>query len=169
MSAVSVPTALAELSEGCQQLRAELRSLSLTLGEDAPADLSVVDRLGSAVDDLDGRAEEAYYSTLLATEAAERLDLVSAQRQLAAAQTALTVLADRFRDDVVSYEAMEPVVALRNRGGEWSAWVRVVRQGIDRCRPRVAAVQEAQCRCWQELADRAPVGPVYVHTPGRTA
>ena len=116
---------------------------------------------------VDGRAEEAYHSALLAAEAAERLDLVGAQRQLAAAQTALTVLADRYRDDVVSYEALEPVAALRQRGGQWPAWVRVVRQGIDRCRPRVAAVQEAQCRCWQELADRAPVGPVYVRTPGR--
>ncbi|SDN41368.1 hypothetical protein [Geodermatophilus sp. DSM 45219] len=164
---MSVPTAVAELTEGCRQLRAEIRSLGLTLSEDAPADLSVVDRLGRAVDDLDGRAEEAHHSALLAAEAAQRLDLVGAQRQLAAAQMALTVLADRYRDDVVSYEALEPVAALRQRGGEWPAWVRVVRQGIDRCRPRVAAVQEAQCRCWQELADRAPIGPVYVQTPGR--
>ncbi|MGY1700813.1 hypothetical protein [Geodermatophilus sp. SYSU D00766] len=166
---MSVPAALADLTGGCQQLRAELRSLALTLREDAPADLSVVDRLGGAVDDLTGRAEEAHHALLLAAEAADRLDLVEVQRRLAAAQTALTALGERFRDDVVSYEALEPVAALRHRGREWPAWVRVVRQGIDRCRPRVTALQEAQCRCWQELADRASAGPVYVHTPGRTA
>jgi hypothetical protein len=164
---MSVPTALADLTEGCRQLRAELRTLGLTVGQDAPVDLSVVDRLGRAVDDLDGRAEEAYVSALLAAEAAERLDLVGAQRHLAAAQTALTVLAEQFRDDVVSYEALEPVAALRHRGGEWPAWVQVVRQGIESCRLPVAAVLGAQCRCWQELADRASAGPLYVHTPGR--
>lgn len=166
---MSIPTVLADLTDGCQLLRAELRTLGLTIIEDAPADLAVVDRLGSAVDDLQGRAEEAYCSVLRATEAADLLDLVGAQRQLAVAQAAMTTLAERFRDDVISYEALEPIALLRHRGREWPAWVQVVRQGIDRCRPPIAAVQEAQSRCWQELADRAPVGPVYTHTPGRTA
>jgi hypothetical protein len=166
---MSVPTALADLTDGCRQLRAELDTLGLTLREDTPADLAVVDRLGRAVDDLGGRAEEASCGALRAAEAAARLDLVGAHHQLAATQAALTALAERFRDDVTSYEALEPVVALRHRGSGWPAWVQVVRQGIDRCRPRVTAVQEAHRRCWQELADRASGGPVYVHTPGRTA
>ncbi|MGR6962917.1 hypothetical protein ACU610_00400 [Geodermatophilus sp. URMC 61] len=166
---MSVPTALADLTDGCRRLRAELRTLDLTLGEDAPADLAVVDRLSRAVDDLGGRAEEASCGAMLAAEAAARLDLVGAHRQLAAAQAALTALAERFRDDVTSYEALEPIVGLRHRGGEWVTWVQVVRQGVDRCRPPVTAVLDALCQCWQELADRASVGPVYVHTPGRTA
>ncbi len=165
---MSVPTALADLTDGCRRLRAELRTLSLTLREDAPADLAVVDRLGMAVDDLGGRAEEAYCGALLAAQEAARLDLAGAHRQLVATQAALTALGERFRDEVTSYEALEPIAALRHRGGGWSTWVQVVRQGIDRCRPQVTAVQEAHCRCWQELADRAAGGPVYVHTPGRT-
>jgi hypothetical protein len=113
---MSVPTALADLTDGCRQLRAELDTLGLTLREDTPADLAVVDRLGRAVDDLGGRAEEASCGALRAAEAAARLDLVGAHHQLAATQAALTALAERFRDDVTSYEALEPVVALRHRG-----------------------------------------------------
>jgi hypothetical protein len=166
---MTLATALSGLVTTCQRLRAELEMLGLTVREDAPAERAVIDRLGAAVDDLVGRAEDARRGAVHAAEAGERLDLVDAQRHLVATQTALSTLADRFCADVNSYEALDPVAVLRHQGHVWAAWVGVVREGIDRCRPRIAAVQEAQCLCWQELADRAPTGPVYVHTPGRTA
>ncbi|WP_448609186.1 hypothetical protein [Geodermatophilus sp. URMC 60] len=166
---MTLATALSGLVTTCQRLRAELETLGLTVREDAPAERAVIDRLGGAVDDLVGRAEEACRVAVHAAEAGERLDLVDAQRHLVAMQAALTTLADRFCGDVNSYEALDPVVVLRHHGHDWAAWVEVVREGIGRCRPRISAVQEEQSLCWQELADRASIGPVYVHTPGRTA
>jgi hypothetical protein len=143
-----------------------LRGVRLTVVEDKPqrGDVVLVDRLGNAIEDLLGWAEEAVSAAIEAEQAvAHPLDTHRARQSLTLCQERFAHLA-REHLDLTSYERMAELMRFgRGRRGEWQAWTRSVRQALEECQPPLEDVNRALFRCWQEIAERLQTSSVSIH------
>ena len=147
-----------ELKDLLSQLRDDLQMLQLNVREDAPTQGAVVlvDNLGDAIDDSLGSLEEA----LAAVEEARKALVPSFRRDataraLARCQEHFHAVELRFHSELVSYERLTDLTAFaRSRRGEWPAWIKSVRQGLDQCTQPLDETSKALLACWQELAER---------------
>jgi hypothetical protein len=135
-----------------------LAEVRTTIREDHPAagETVLVDIFGDAVDDVLGWLAESQDGALEAEQALAhppRLDL--ARRGLAASQQAALNASQRFEADLVQYARSAALVRLgRERGGEWRAWARTLKQGLERCQPPLFELHQALFDCWLELTER---------------
>ena len=157
-----------ELSTQCGSLRETLLELRTTAVEDKPlrGDVVLVDELGDAADELGGWMEEALAAALEAQQAVRYpVDVECAKRSLVLCHACLNRVSNRFYIDLASYEEIAKLAGLgRERGGEWGASSRGVKEAIYRCRPHLCDLNESAFACWQELTDRLGTTSVSVHS-----
>lgn len=153
---------LRDLTDLLSRLRDHLQTLQLSVREDAPAQGAVVlvDKFGDALDDSLGSLEEA----LAAVEEARRALVPSFHRDaitraLARCQENFHALELRYYSELVSYRRLKDLIAFaRARRGEWPAWVKSVRRGLNQCTHPLDEINKALLSCWQELAERGTSG-----------
>jgi len=164
---MALEPAFKELSAHCTRLRDTLFEFRTTVVEDKPlkGDVVLVDEFGDAADELAGWLEEALGAIAQAQQAVSHpTDLDRARRGLAACQTCLNRVSNRFYGDLVSYERISELLEVGGeRGGEWSAWARGVKEALYRCRPHLYDVSETVFLCWQEVTERIVTASVSVH------
>ena len=157
-----------QLSELICELHDHLLALQLTVREDTPAHGAVVlvDKFGDAVDDLLGWVQEALGAAFEAQRTlAAPANWESARKYLAVAQEQVNRAQQSFQSELVSYERLKDLTAFgRSRRGEWSVWVKTVRDGLDRCRAPLEQASRCLLECWQEIAERGAMNSVYVHS-----
>jgi hypothetical protein len=167
---VALDTEILTLARELRGLRETAAELCLAVVEDRPArpDVALVDRLEERVTDVAGEIDEALDAVGRVAVGAARGDLVDvrvAGDALARSQARLDVARAIFWEDVASYEGLAGLVAfVAERGGEWSGWMAAVQQALRRCRTRLASAGQAQGRAWHEVAERAALAGVNVHT-----
>ncbi len=152
---------LRELKDLLSKLRDNLQMLQLNVREDAPTQGAVVlvDNLGNAVDDSLGSLHEALAALGEARKAllpSFRRDAIA--RALARCQEHFHAVELRFQSELVSYERLTDLTEFaRSRRGEWPAWIKSVRQGLDQCRQPLDEISKVLLACWQELTERGGV------------
>lgn len=143
-------------------------SLRTTVIEDRPldGDAVLVDTFGDAAEDLRGWLEEALSAAVEARQAVARpADLDRARCALITCQERFNRAAYRFGADVTVYERVAELLRLgRGRGGEWQAWAKSVKHGLDWCRQPLYDANEALFGCWREVVDRVGVPALTVQT-----
>ena len=159
------------LTAALGRLREAFRVLQLTVIEDRPtADGHVLaDQLADAVESVIGQLEDALAAAGNAEVASVRpVDAERVTRAIGQCQQHynkivgdVTVLLD--------YEHVSNLMAIgRQRRGEWAAWVRTVRHGLEGdCRPSLWRTGEALAECWEALAERALLQGVIVNAIGQ--
>lgn len=157
-----------ELTESLRKLRDSFLALQLTVREDVPSEGGVVlvDKVGDALDDSLGWSEEALTGALQAERAvAPPANVDLARRALSSSQERFHRLQHRFQSELVSYQRLKDLSAFgRSRRGEWSAWVRSVRDGLEQCQGPLEQASRCLSECWQEIAERAAMTSVSVHS-----
>ena len=148
--------------------REAFESLRLTAVEDRPLrdEVLLVERLGNAVEDLQGWLEEAVAAAGEAQQAVRHpLDGHRARGALALAHERFLRLEYKFFFEGVSYEEIGELSRFgRRRGREWLGWTGSVIQALDQCRAPLRDVDEALLVCWQELSERLGASSVSVQT-----
>ena len=148
--------------------REAFASLRLTAIEDRPLrdEVLLVERLGDAVDDLQGWLEEAVGAARDAQQAVRHpLDGYRAREGLALAHERFIQLEYKFFFEGISYEEIGELSRFgRRRGREWLGWTGSVIQALDQCRAPLREVDEALLGCWRELSERLGAGSVSVQT-----
>lgn len=143
-------------------------SLRLTAVEDRPPRDAVllVERLGNAVDDLQGWLEESAAAAGEAQQAVRHpLDGYRAREGLALAHERFIQLEYKFFFEGISYEEIDELSRFgRRRGREWLGWTGSVIQALDQCRAPLRDVDEALLNCWRELSERLGSSSVSVQT-----
>jgi len=165
---VALDKTFRELTECLRKLRDSFLALQLTAREDLPAEGGVVlvDKFGDAADDSLGWAEEA----LSAASQAERAvvpppNIELARRALSSSQEHFHRLQQRFQSELVSYQRVKDLTAFgRSRRGEWAAWVKSVKGGLEQCQSPMEQASRCLSDCWQEIAERAAMTSVSVHS-----
>ena len=146
-----------ELSESASKLRDQLMELRLTVVEDKPRSPGgpVVDKLEYAVEELLGWLLELAAAALEAERAVRGpANLDQARRALANSQERYQRMQRCFLASLASYEQLKELDRFSAmRRGEWPAWAKTVKQGIDQCRGPLEEVGRAQAECWQELTE----------------
>ncbi len=150
---MALETALADLHHHLHGLRDALLALRTTIVEDKPLedDVVLVDVFGDAADDLLGLLDEALaaFQPLATDPAAARYTIMICQRQV-------NQITQRFGADMVSYVRIAALTRFgRRRGGEWYAWTRSVKQGLESCQQPLFDTNQAVFRCWQALTEHA--------------
>jgi hypothetical protein len=155
---VPIETTFQQLSAQCQRQCDDLRELHIMVAEDRPLHgvVKLVDKVVESVEDALGNAEEALTAALEGQRAvAHTTDWDCARRALTGCHASVNRLQQRFFTELVCYEVIYEVVCLGGkRGGEWQAWVRLVRETLDRCRKQLFDTQQSLFHCWQEIAER---------------
>ena len=164
---MAIENVMTMLASSFEQLREGLTCLRVTVVEDAPSEplVALIDQRANTVDDAIGWAEEGLEAaTIMLALAAPDWDTL--RHHLAQAQRCFDRLHRSFTDDLVSYERVSELVSLgRRRGGEWQAWVKIVRQGLTQCQEAVYGLHGAFVSCWEEMAVRAPGVAIGVRAP----
>jgi hypothetical protein len=164
---VALESALSNLCASLQALHGLLDSLRLTVTEDVPKKGSVVlvDQVSEEVTELLGLTEECLEAARESQRAAgQPHDLNQLRRSLVVSQKQFHRLSQILFSRLLAYELISALVQFgRKRGGEWMAWVDILRQGLDKCRPALEGVDEAYFQCWQDIGERLVAGPVSVH------
>jgi hypothetical protein len=165
---VAIEAAFQHLLDTLAATREAFESLRLTAVEDRPLrdEVLLVERLGNAVDDLQGWLEEAAAAAGEAQQAVRHpLDGYRARAALALANDRFIRLEYKFFLEGVGYEEINELSRFgRRRGREWLGWTGSVIQALDQCRSPLRAVDEALLDCWQELAERLGASSVSVQT-----
>jgi hypothetical protein len=147
-----------------------LAALRTTILEDRPLrdDVVLVDLLGDATEEALGWLEEALEATVRGQRAAEPpLDLDQVRWAMITTQDHVNRIARRFWADLASYERVAELTRLaRERGGEWRAWARSVKKGLDQCQHPLFTMQDALSLCWQEITERAAPPALSVQVTG---
>jgi hypothetical protein len=165
-------TVFQSLNQQWYLLREGLLALLTTIVVDRPlpGDHALVQRLGDAVDDLVGHLAEGGAILNEAQPAASHPpDLSRTSQLLSRCQTHYNHIAYHFWSDLAGYEPMAELTRLgREKGGEWWVWANSVKEGLERCRQLLFAMNQMFCLCWQEIADRIGANSVsVVAAPGR--
>lgn len=150
---MALETALADLHGSLRGLRDALLALRTTIVEDKPLedDVVLVDVFRDATDDLLGLLDEA-----LAAFQAPGADPAAARRTITICQRQFNHIAQRFGADMVSYGRIAALTRFgRRRGGEWHAWTRSVKHGLESCQEPLFDTNQAVFRCWQALTEHA--------------
>lgn len=148
-----------ELPDCIRQLRDCVLALQLTAREDVPQHgrVLLVDKLADAVEDTLGWTEESLAAAVAALQAVVHpVDMAQARRSLVECQESFRRVEKCFAGELLSYEQMRDLTQFgRSRQGEWKAWVKSVRQGLEHCRIPMEQSSRALLDCWQEIAERA--------------
>jgi hypothetical protein len=149
--------AIAELATSVDQLSEAVDDLRLTVTEDHPRARSVilVDRTADSVLELAGRVAELHACVPRGVEP-RSTDARTAHvaRVLVACQPGYDAACAVFVQDLTSYATIADLVELgHRRGGEWRAWVKSVRDALERCREPLMHVNRAISHCWGELVE----------------
>jgi hypothetical protein len=156
---VALEKTFRELGDVLRRLRDNLLLIQLNIREDVPVEGAVVlvDKLGDAVDDSLGSLQEALVAADEARKAigpSLRLDMVA--RALTKCQEQFHSVELRFQSELISYERLTELTAFaRSRRGEWLAWVKSVRQGLEQCKQPIDETSRTLLACWQEIAERS--------------
>jgi hypothetical protein len=136
--------------------------------EDRPrqGDSVLIDIVGGIADDLLGLAREARKS---AADTCKALgpppDFDRIRRSVTTCQEQFNGLSQRIGSELLTYERISELKQLgRERRGGWQAWTAEVTRSIERCREPLHEVNEALFLCWREIAERAGMTSVSVHT-----
>jgi hypothetical protein len=161
---MALEAAFEDLTSQLRKLRDVLQGVQLTAVEDRPERGAVVlvDEMGDAAEELLGQLEDALGAANKARRAAgPSLDLNRTRRHLAESQESFRPLSQTVYANLLSYERIAALLQFaRERGRQWMAWVNSVRQGLERTRPALEAVDLAYFRCWQEIAERVGTSSV---------
>jgi hypothetical protein len=164
---VALERSFLDLDVHLRRLKDDLLGLRLTVVEDKPLRRGVVlvEQIGDTVEELVGWLEEALAAAAEGRGAVgQPVDLDRARRALTRCQERVHLIGQRFAAEIVSYERVEELSRFgRSRGGEWAAWVDVVRQTVGQCRPLLENANQALFFCSQELAERGGTTSVSVH------
>ena len=148
--------------------REAFESLRLTAIEDRPLrdEVLLVERLGNAVDDMQGWLEEAVAAAADAQKAVRHpLDGYRAREALALANERFIRLEYKFFSEGVSYEGISELMRFGRRGGrEWLGWTGSVIQALDQCRAPLRELDEALLLGWQELSERLGASALSLQT-----
>lgn len=157
-----------ELSERLRTLRDSFLTVQLTIREDAPSEGGVVlvDNFGDALDDCVGWLEDGLTAAAEGEAAlAAQPNLEVARRALANCQEQFQRMQQRFQAELVCYERLRDLTAFgRSRRGEWWAWVKTVRGGLEGCQMPMEQAVNCFLECWHELSERAAINSVYVQS-----
>jgi hypothetical protein len=149
-------------------LREAIGDLRLTAVEDRPLrdSLMILDRMGDAIDDLDGWLEQGSEATRRAAKAASYpIDTPRTIAALSDANTHLVNLQQKFYSGIASYQQVSELMKLgSSRGGEWRAWSNSVNQALVHAEQAIIDAHRALLGTWQELAERVSVSAVSVQT-----
>ena len=148
-----------ELVEALKKLSDCVLALQLTTREDAPASggVALTDGLADAVDDARGWLEESMTAAVAAQEAVcGSIDFDRVRTELSRCQEKFHNVQQTLLSKLLSYEQLRHLTAFgRSRRGEWQAWVKSVKCGLEQCREPMDGANKALVACWEELADRA--------------
>ena len=156
-----------ELSGKLQKLHDALISLQATVGDRPIHDGSALaDGVENTVLDMMGAFNEARKWCMNAHRSADHpVDLDAARSALAACQSWFHKLSEQFETELVSLEHLKRLTQLgKSRRGEWKAWANSLKQGTEECQAPLREVNRALAACWQEVAERAGIMQVSVHT-----
>jgi hypothetical protein len=165
---VTLDKTFRELTECLRKLRDSFLAIQLTVREDLPSEGSVVlvDKFGDAVDDSLGWLEEALTAAVQGERAvAPPANMELARRALSSCQEYFHRMQNRFQSELVSYERLKDLTAFgRSRRGEWSAWVKSFKSGLEQCQSPMERASRCLSECWQEIAERAAMTSVSVQS-----
>jgi hypothetical protein len=154
---MALEAAFCDLAARLGALREELIDLRTTVLEDKPlhGDAALVDVLADAIDDVLGWIEEALTDATTGRQAVEDdLNVHRARRALVACQERYLRIMRRWTLDLLSYDHLAELMRFgRRRGREWRAWTESASSALAASHRTIFDVQEALCRCWQELAE----------------
>ena len=151
----------------------DLRKLCMILGDldvnagDTPATDSarLADDASEFVTEVFGLAQGCLSAAEEAQRSASRpFDPNQLRRSLAESQKQFHSLTRNLFSNLLAYERVSLLVQLGRERKRWLGWVNSVRQGLEKCRPAIEAVEDDYLGCWQEIAERVTTGPVAVHT-----
>lgn len=156
---MALESAFQDLRAQLDNLRDVLVGLRVTVVEDKPRldDIVLVDVLSDHIDEMAGRVEEARLAAAEGLRSVDgRHDPGGARRAVIACQEHYNLMSNRFVSDLVRYERIAQLIRVgRERGGEWRAWSRGVRDALEGCRQPLFEVGQALFACWRELVERA--------------
>ena len=154
---MALEAAFCDLTARLGTLREELIDLRTTVLEDKPlhGEVVLVEVLSDAIDEMLGWLEEALTDATIGRQAVEDdLNVHRARRALAACQDRYLQIMRRFTLDLVSYDHLAEMMRFGQRQGrEWRAWTQSAGAALAASHRTIFDVQEALCRCWQELAE----------------
>ncbi len=145
------------LREACDQLAGLETIVGDHPGDEPPA---LVERLSDALLDAHGRVQDALAA------AARLASGDGGQRLAEAARATLPVIYHAMHraifDCLLNLAApgngAELARIARLRGGEWAAWVRVIRPSLAQCVRLLEAAHGSMGECWCDLLDRSGAG-----------
>lgn len=157
-----------ELTRQLHMLRDRLDELRVTVVEDRPTknDAALVDDLEYAVVDVLGWLHEALENSVKAERAVTHpVDLEQARQSLSCCQELFHRVDQAFSANLVSYQRLKDLAGFAGgRKGEWPAWARSVKQGIEQCPAPLESARKALAECWQEIAEKAGTASISVRT-----
>jgi hypothetical protein len=163
---MALDNALRALRLQLQHLRDCVGATRITLVEDRPGDVALVDQRANTLDDLLGWLNEA---AVLAEEGerstAGRGDLHRVRRPLTRCHERVNRVATALGDDLLGYDRLVELLSLaRSRGGAWPSWANEFQDGLRQSQRLVFDVSDALLACWREFAERAAAGGVNVRS-----
>jgi len=166
--AMALDATFRALIQSLQNLHESFDDLQGTVQFRPEDEAALADGFENAVLDLIGSLHEARGSALHAHQAVgSPPDLDRARRSLTESQERFQGLEQHFGCELLAYHRLRELARLgRVRKGEWKPWARLVREGIESCRAPIELARKAYACCWQELADRAGMTSISVHTTG---
>ena len=146
-----------ELHSQLKKLQDNLLALRLTVAEDKPlkGEAALVDQFEDSIVDAMGLLDECLNSAHAAQKAVGLpLDLDRARRALTTCQNRFHSAAQRFSEELISYEKLRDLASVsQSRGREWASWAGSVKHGLEQCRAPIDSVAKALAACWQEIAE----------------
>ena len=126
----------------------------------------LLEQIGRTALDLRGLVEEALDdSREIQQTIGELPNLNRTSRALASCQQRFNQKEQHFWSVLLAYEQRSDLTSLRHkRGGAWHPWAKTVLGALGDCRQHLYELDQAFCRCWQELAERAGSTCVSVQT-----
>lgn len=161
---MSLKNALQGLDDQVQQMNAVLSELQITVAVDRPDALAMAEDFAQTLDDLRIALDES--SNQLSRLA--RID--RPQEQIADVWQALLFCQqqiDQTSTELCALNSMDRLAPLKrhalHQGGEWLAWLRIVKDGLARCVQQQHSLCAAHRLCMQEMAERDATGLVTIN------
>jgi hypothetical protein len=164
VSAVTVDSAVAQLSAAVEELWTAVTELALIVMEDQPCEdgLAVADQLVETVSELQGSVAAARAHIAACTAGGEVTTLTT----LPQVTVQLRAASDRYWRDLRGHPTVAHLRAgSRQRGGEWPSWRHSVEQSTARCAEPFDSVATAVEAGWQEICQLALRTPGTWHSP----
>jgi hypothetical protein len=165
---VAIEAVFQNLVDKFRAAREAFECLRLTAVEDRPLhnEILLIERLGNAVEDLQGWLEEGAAAAGNAWHAVRHpLDGYHARAALTLANERFIQVEYKFLCEHLSYEEISELTVFgRRRGREWLGWTGTVIQAFSQCRAPLRDVDAALLLCWQELSERLTAGALSIHT-----